>query len=94
MRFVVLNPTSDPVVERRSRLADRVVTLENGILGIIDNRKHNSDTVLGRLARRLAERYQLKEMVSVRKHSFSHPLNAAEADQLAKCDFVIAGVGD
>lgn len=94
MRFVVLNPTSDPTVERRSRLADRVVTLENGILGIIDNRKHNSDTVLSHLARRLAERYPLQEIVTVRKHSFSHPLNAAEADQLAKCHFVIAGVGD
>jgi hypothetical protein len=94
MSFIVYNPTSGASAKEMS-LAKRLNSLDNGVLGVIDNGKLNSDTVLKRIAQRLGERYRIKDTVWVKKHSFSHGIRDDEAKQLAEqCDFVIAGVGD
>jgi hypothetical protein len=94
MSFVVYNPTSGPSA-KEVLMAKRPATLEHGVLGIIDNGKTNSDTVLHHVAQRLQEKFNLKDIVYVKKYSFSHPIREAEADKLAKqCDFVISGIGD
>jgi len=94
MSFVVYNPTSGPTAEKMG-MAPRIENIQNGILGVIDNGKTNSDTVLNRIVSILAERYALKEIVTIKKHSVSHAVKDDAAQMLAqKCNFVLAGIGD
>jgi len=94
MSFVVYNPTSGPTAEKMG-MAPRIENLQNGILGIIDNGKTNSDTVLNRIVSNLAKRYALEEIVTIKKHSVSHAIKDDAAQMLAqKCNFVLAGIGD
>ena len=94
MSLVVYNPTGGPTAEKMG-LAPRIENLQNGVLGVIDNGKTNSDTVLNRIVSNLAERYSLKEVVTVKKRSVSHAIKDEEAQMLAqKCNFVLAGIGD
>ncbi len=94
MSFVVYNPTSGPTAEKMG-MAPRIENLQNGVLGVIDNGKTNSDTVLNRIVSNLAEHYPLEDVVTVKKHSVSHAIKDAAAQMLAqKCDFVLAGIGD
>jgi hypothetical protein len=94
MSFVVYNPTSGPTAEKMG-MAPRVENLQNGILGVIDNGKTNSDTVLNRIVSNLAKRYALEEIVTIKKHSVSHAIKDGAAQMLAqKCNFVLAGIGD
>ena len=94
MSFVVYNPTSGPTADKMG-LAPRIENLQNGVLGVIDNGKANSDTVLNRIVARLAERFALKDVVTVKKHSVSHAIKDDAARMLAqKCNFILAGIGD
>lgn len=94
MSFVVYNPTSGPAT-RKAALAERGASLEGAVLGVIDNGKQNSDAVLSRIADRLAERYGLEDVVSVRKRSFSQRIEDNHSENLTdRCAFVLAGVGD
>jgi len=94
MSFVVYNPTSGPTAEKMG-MAPRIENLQNGILGVIDNGKTNSDTVLNRIVSNLAKRYALEEIVTIKKHSVSHAIKDDAAQMLAqKCNFVLAGIGD
>ena len=94
MSFVVYNPTSGPTAGKMG-IAPRIKNLQNGVLGVIDNGKTNSDTVLNRIVSNLAERYPLEDVVTVKKQSVSHAIKDDAAQMLAqKCDFVLAGIGD
>ena len=94
MSFVVYNPTSGPTAEKMG-MAPRVENLQNGVFGVIDNGKTNSDTVLNRIVGKLTERYALADVVTVKKHSVSHAVKNDAAQMLAqKCHFVLAGIGD
>jgi hypothetical protein len=94
MSFVVYDPTSGPAA-RETAMAPRVASLENGVLGVIDNGKTNSDAVLGRIAENLKESYKIAEVVRVKKRSSSHRVEEELAEDLAeRCAFVLAGVGD
>lgn len=94
MSFVVYNPTGGPTAEKMG-MAPRIENLQNGILGVIDNGKTNSDTVLNRIVSNLAKRYALEEIVTIKKHSVSHAIKD-DASQIPaqKCNFVQAGIGD
>ena len=94
MSLVVYNPTSGPVASNME-LSPRVKNLQGGVLGVIDNGKANSDTVLNRIVSDLSVRYPFKDVVTVKKHSVSHAIKDDIAQMLAqKCDFVLAGIGD
>ena len=94
MNFVVYNPTAEPAAEKMG-LAPRIENLQNGRLGVIDNGKTNSDTVLNRIVSNLAERYSLEDVVTIKKDSVSHAVKDDAARMLAqKCNFVLAGIGD
>ena len=94
MSLVVHNPTSGPVAEKET-MAERLDTLENGILGVINNGKYHSDTVLNKIAEGLKSHYTLKNVIVVQKDSASHAVKDDIAQRLAgECDFVIAGIGD
>lgn len=94
MSLIVYNPTSGANTNKMA-LAPRVEDLENGVLGVIDNGKANSDTVLGHIVSDLSERYLFENVISVKKQSASHAIKDDAAQMLAqKCDFVLAGTGD
>jgi hypothetical protein len=94
LSLIVFNPTSGPSL-RELRMAKREKPLDGSVIGLVDNGKKNSDTVIEYLTERLKQRYNLKEVIHHKKISFSHGLTEAEASMLAeKCDFIISGVGD
>lgn len=94
MSLIVFNPTSGPSL-KELRMAKREKSLEGSVIGLVDNGKKNSDTVIRFLAERLQQKYNLKDVIHHKKLSFSHGLTDAEASMLAeKCDFIISGVGD
>lgn len=76
-------------------MANRVKHLDGSVIGLIDNGKKNSDTVVHTIVDRLKKKYKIKDVIIHKKSSFSHGLTEAEAIMLAKkCDFIISGVGD
>lgn len=94
MSLVVYNPTSGPTADKMA-LAPRVKDLHDGVLGVIDNGKTNSDTVLNRIVSDLSERYPLRDVITIKKHAVSQAIKEDVAQMLAqKCDFVLAGIGD
>lgn len=94
MSLVVYNPTNGPAADK-TLLAQRVETLENGVLGVIDNGKPNSDTVLNRIVKGIESRYPINKVISIKKKSVSHAVDDDTAQKLAgECDFVVAGIGD
>jgi hypothetical protein len=94
MSLVVYNPTSGPGANKMA-LSPRVKNLQGGVLGVIENGKTNSDTVLNRIVSDLSERYPFKDVITVKKHSVSHAIKDDAAQILAqKCGFVLAGIGD
>ena len=94
MTLVTYNPTAGPAAEK-TVMAQRVDTLQNGVLGVIDNGKHNSDAVLKQIVKGIKARYRLKDVITIRKDKASYPIRDDMAQDLAGgCDFVIAGIGD
>jgi hypothetical protein len=94
MSLIVFNPTSGPSL-KELRMAKRSKPLEGGVIGLVDNGKKNSDIVLQYVSKHLREKYNLKDVIHFKKHSFSHGLTDSEASMLAKkCDFIISGIGD
>ena len=64
-------------------------------VGLVENTKFNSETILRKIAERLDERYKVKLVHVDHKKSSSHSVNDAALDKLKEqADFVIAGVGD
>ena len=94
MSITIYNPSSKPV-PKVLKTASRKTPLKGSILGIIDNSKPNSDTVLKRVAEKLNSQFDVKEIVWSKKPTASLPITNDEIQKLArKCDFVLAGVGD
>ena len=94
MSITVYNPSSKPAPEVL-KTATRKTNLKGGILGIIDNSKPNSDTVLKRVADKLKIKYEVNEVIWSRKTNASLPITDDEIQKLVKkCNFVLAGVGD
>jgi len=90
----LFDPTSKPV-ERAVALAPRPTSLQGLRLGLVDNTKFNSDTLLTRLAERLARRHGMTVMLTSRKRSPSHEIDEAAVRALRKqADFVVSGIGD
>nr|WP_246943546.1 hypothetical protein [Bacillus pinisoli] len=94
MGISVFNPTSGPSI-KQVKMAQRGKSLEGSIVALIDNGKKNSDRVLLAIGEKLKQQFQVKEVFIHKKASFSHPVEEAEAEMLAKkCDFIISGIGD
>ena len=90
----LFDPTSKPV-ERAVDLAPRPASLDGLRLGLVDNTKFNSDTLLALLAERLARRHGMTVTLTSRKRSPSHEIDEAAVRALRKqADFVVSGIGD
>ena len=90
----LFDPTSKPV-ERAVKLAPRPASPKGLRLGLVDNTKFNSDTLLKKLAERLVTRHQMTGTATNRKRSPSHEIDEAGIRALrAQSDLVISGIGD
>jgi hypothetical protein len=90
----LFDPTSKPV-ERAVKLAPRPASPRGLRLGLVDNTKFNSDTLLRKLAERLATRHHMTVSATNRKRSPSHEIDEAGIAALrAQSDLVISGIGD
>ena len=64
-------------------------------VGLVENTKFNSESILRKIAERLDERYKVKLVHVDHKKSSSHSVNEEAIAKLkGEADFVIAGVGD
>jgi hypothetical protein len=90
----LFDPTTPPAA-RALRLAPRPASLAGLRLGLVDNTKFNSDTLLGKLADRLRERHGARVAITRRKRSPSHEIDAEAVKALRRqADLVVSGIGD
>ncbi len=92
--MTLFDPTAGPVT-RPIEIAKRPETLHGLRLGLVDNTKFNSDTLLRKLAERLARRHGIRVTVTNRKRSPSHEIDEAAIRALrSQADLVVSGIGD
>ena len=84
----------DPEVERPKALAAGLPTLDDKVLGLLDNRKGNADHLMRRIVERLGERYALRDVVYLTKPIFSRPAPEGQLDRLKECDAVLTALAD
>ncbi len=90
----IFDPTAAPVA-RQVALAPRAAELRGLRLGLVENTKFNSDTLLLKLAERLRDRYGVTIGAMSRKRSPSHEIEEhAIAALKAESDVVVSGIGD
>ena len=91
---VLLHPAAEDVSETHGT-ASRLPDLAGKTVGLIDNRKKNSDVFLAELGRVLQEQYGVAEVMPYRKISQSMPTPASVLDEMASnCDAIIHAVAD
>ena len=89
----------DPTTKRTGpptlQLAPRPQSLQGLRLGLVDNRKVNSATILEKIAARLAAKHGTRVGARDAKRSPSHEITAEAVAVLKRdADLVISGVGD
>lgn len=93
MRLV--NPRGTDLASGEFHLNERPADLSGKTLGLLENHKANSDKVLLELAEILKEKYDIKDVVFLSKHSASLPTKPETVQQiLDKVDVLITGIGD
>jgi hypothetical protein len=90
----LFDPTSAPV-QREVKLARVPGQLRGLRLGLVDNTKFNSDTLLAKLAERLRQRHGMEVALTSRKRSASHEIDERAIEALrSQADLVVSGIGD
>jgi hypothetical protein len=90
----LFDPTSAPAT-RVLTLASRPASLAGLRLGLVDNTKFNSDTLLRKLAERLERRHGVRVTITRRKRSPSHEIDENDVKTLrSQADLVVSGIGD
>ena len=88
----------DPTAAARARplgLAPTPPRLDGVRLALVENTKFNSETLLRKLAARLARKYRITLSVVHRKRSPSHEIEDGVVPALRRqADLVISGIGD
>ena len=93
MRLV--NPSGTDLGSGEFHLNDRPSDLNGKTLGLLENHKTNSDKVLHELGNLLKEKYDIKDVVYLSKHSASLPTKPDTVQQMMdKVDVLITGIGD
>lgn len=92
--YTLLNPTSQSDVTEKY-LAPRLESLDGKVLGLLDITKNGSDIFLDRVEELIQERYNIADVVRVKKPTFSRPAPVELLINLAEqADFVIEGLAD
>ena len=95
MAGILLNPQGSSPEIRHELAPRRFTTLDGATIGLLGNSKLNADAILGAIGELLGQQYGLESVVARMKPSFSHPASPELVDEMAaKCDVVLAGVGD
>ena len=94
MSSPLFDPTAAPV-GRAVTIAPRPARLDGLCIGLVENTKFNSATLLLRLADRLGRRHGMTVAHMARKRSPSHEVDEAAIEALrTQSDFVVSGIGD
>ncbi|MBP1930892.1 hypothetical protein J2Z37_000889 [Ammoniphilus resinae] len=91
--FIVLNPAQESIVSSE-KAANRLTTLDDKVLAVVNNGKRNSDVILQTLLAQIKQRYNLKDVIWIDKKNPSLPVTDVMLEQLQSSHAVIAGVGD
>lgn len=93
-KLKIFDPTNPAKVEKID-FVPRPKSLRSLRIGLVDNRKFNSDKLLIKIAIILENNYGAKSHLIRRKHHAGVPAHDEIINELAsKCDVVIAGIGD
>lgn len=92
--MTIFDPTAPPV-SRPLRLPTRPPRLQGLRIGLVENTKFNSETLLLKLADRLRVKHGGTVGLLSRKRSPSHSLDDGQVGALKRVsDLVISGIGD
>ena len=96
MGDVLANPTYVSATPADFSLAARSVRdLQGKTVGLLNNTKYNSDTLLDALGGLLQAEHGVKELVRQAKPHFAKPVPDDLAKELAtRCDVVVTAIGD
>jgi hypothetical protein len=95
MAGILLNPEGHSQEVRHPLAPRRFTTLDGATIGLLGNSKLNADAILGAIGDLLGQQYALESVVARMKPSFSHPAPPEIVEEMAaRCDVVLAGVGD
>ena len=87
----------DPTANRPDRLvnlAERPISLNGKVFGLLDNTKEQADVILSTIGEALCERYGAARVVLRRKEHYSKPATPEMITEMAKkVDVAIAGLG-
>lgn len=89
----VFDPSFQPQ-EQAITFSPRPDSFRNRRIGLVDNTKFNSDTLLVKIATLLEQEYGAKSHILRRKRRSSIPDEEIINEFAETCDVVIAGVGD
>lgn len=90
----IFDPTSSPT-PRALRMAPPPARLEGARVMLVENTKFNSETLLRKLADRLARKHGITVGGVHRKRSPSHEIEEGVVPALQRqADLVISGIGD
>jgi hypothetical protein len=89
----LFDPTGEVKIRKRA-LAPRLSSLDDKVMGIVDDGLGNSHVLLEGLADEIAKTCSIRRGPSAVKPSLSAPLpDETFADMLTEVDFVLVGVG-
>ena len=92
--YTLLNPSSQGDVSEKY-LAPRLDNLDGKVMGLLDITKNGSDIFLERVEELICERFEITEIVRVKKPTFSRPAPSELLVELSEhADFVIEGLAD
>ncbi len=93
-KVTLLAPTSQGDVPAKF-LAPRLDSLDGSVMGLLNITKNGSDIFLSRIEELMRYRFQLADVIHVKKPTFSRPAPAELLDELAaQVDFVVEGLAD
>ena len=90
----LLDPTSQGDASAKF-LSPRLESLDGKVMGLLNITKNGSDIFLDRIAELMQERFDLAEVIHVKKPTFTRPAPTELLVDLAEqVDFVIEGLAD
>jgi hypothetical protein len=90
----LLDPTTEAATQPVA-FSPRPASLQGKRVGLIENTKFNSDTLLLKIGEILKTEYGVAETRMWRKHNSSVPAHAEIIEELTRtCDLMVAGIGD
>lgn len=90
----LFSPTGNPTPDG-TRLAERLGSLKQATVGVVDNGKPNGDRFFAHVGELLQGRCGVADLVSVRKDMISQPASRDTiADLAARSHLILTGIGD